>query len=199
VYNAVLWDDLEAIEIIEGPGFCYDISVEGTEKFVAGGVIVHNSEAQLRAALKVVTSVSNGKSLWIATCNAISDLPPELRRRFTLGTFFFDLPDAAERKLIWKLYQKKYDFVPREAEKINDEGWTGAEIKQCADIAHRLGCSLAEAAGFVVPVSRSAADQLERLRTAAEGRFLSASKPGVYSREKKPALSQGGRKISTED
>jgi hypothetical protein len=64
-----------------------------------------------------------------------------------------------------------------------DAGWTGAEIKQCCDIALALDCTLKEASGFVVPVSRSAADQLERLRKAAEGRFLSASRLGVYSRE----------------
>jgi hypothetical protein len=30
----------------------------------------------------------------------ISSLPPELRRRFTLGTFFFDLPCVEERQAI---------------------------------------------------------------------------------------------------
>ena len=46
----------------------------------AKGSLVGQSEHQLRDALKVVTAVSNGKSLWIATCNSIADLPPELRR-----------------------------------------------------------------------------------------------------------------------
>ena len=143
------------------------------------GSLVGQSEQQVRAALKVITSVSNGRSLWIATCNAIADLPPELRRRFTLGTFFFDLPDAAERAAIWKIWLAKLGLSGK---RPPDEGWTGAEIRQCCDIAHRLGCPLVEAAAFVVPVSRSAADQLARLRQAAEGRFLSASKPGVYQR-----------------
>ncbi len=47
--------------------------------------------------------------LFIATSNSIASLPPELRRRFTLGTFFFDLPTAEERETIWRIYLKKYD------------------------------------------------------------------------------------------
>jgi len=166
------------------------------------GSLVGQSEQNLRAALKVVTAVSNGRSLWIATCNGISELAPELRRRFTLGTFFFDLPTAAERKVIWELYTKKYQQTA--GKKLPaDEGWTGAEIKQCCDIAWRLGCGLIEAAKYVVPVSRSAADQLERLRKAADGRFLSASGDGVYSRSVEtanvPTTSRGGRQIAVDD
>jgi hypothetical protein len=143
------------------------------------GSLVGQSEQNLRNALKVITAVSNGRTLWIATCNAIADLPPELRRRFTLGTFFFDLPDADERASIWDLYLRNYSLKKG---KVPDEGWTGAEIRQCCDIAWRLGCTVDEAGRYVVPVSKSASEQLERLRKAAEGRFLSASKPGVYSR-----------------
>ena len=81
-----------------------------------------------------------------------------------------------------------------------DEGWTGAEIRQCCDIAWRLGCSLIEAAAFVVPVSRSAADKLEALRTQADGRFLSASLPGVYQRKVVPAATPTtGRAITLDD
>lgn len=148
------------------------------------GSLVGQSEQNLRAGLKVVTSVSNGQSLWIATCNGIGDLPPELRRRFTLGTFFFDLPSVNDRHAIWNLWLNKFSLKGPVSQVItfDDDGWTGAEIKQCCDIAWRLGCTPAQAAQFVVPVSRSAAEQLERLRKAAEGRFLSASNPGVYVR-----------------
>ncbi|MEA2735527.1 MAG: hypothetical protein QOE14_1978 [Humisphaera sp.] len=166
------------------------------------GSLVGQSEQHMRAALKVITSVSNGRSLWIATCNAISDLPPELRRRFNLGTFFFDLPNERERRAIWDIAEVKYGLERwgREAggigklERPIDDGWTGAEIKQCCDIAWRLGCSLRDAAAFVVPVSKSAAEQLERLRRAADGKFLSASKPGIYRREEPNAQEPTARR-----
>jgi hypothetical protein len=46
--------------------------------------------------IKVDAVAQEGRMLFIATCNSIASLPPELRRRFTLGTFFFDLPTALE-------------------------------------------------------------------------------------------------------
>ena len=149
----------------------------------ARGSLVGESEQRIRDALKVVTAVSAGSSLWIATCNSFGQLPPELRRRFTLGTFFFDLPTAEERRKIWEIYCRRYfDDAPviRYMDQPQDEGWTGAEIRQCCDIAWRLECGLVEAADYIVPVSRSAADSLRKLREQANGRFLSASHRGVY-------------------
>lgn len=147
------------------------------------GSLVGQSEGLIRQALKVITSVSNGRTLWIATCNSINELPPELRRRFTLGTFFFDLPDASERDVIWSLHTRAFKI--NDLDRPDDTGWTGAEIRQCCDIAWRLGVSLQEAGRFVVPVSRSASEKINALRAAADGRFLSASAGGVYSREAK--------------
>lgn len=143
----------------------------------AKGSLVGQSEQQLRSALKVISAVSNDQSLWIATCNSIGELPPELRRRFTLGTFFFDLPTEKERLAIWQIYRRE---MHREDALPHDAGWTGAEIRQCCDIADRLGCTLREAAAFVVPVSVSAAGIIRRLQEQANARFLSASYPGLY-------------------
>jgi len=147
------------------------------------GSLVGESGKNLRQALKVVDAVSNNKVLCIATCNSIGALPPELRRRFTFGTFFFDLPDAEEREAIWKLYLNSYNPYVEQV-MPEDNGWTGAEIKQCCDIAYRLDCSLLEAAQYLVPVAKSSADLIEKLRTQASGKFISASKPGVYRYEK---------------
>src|SRR2546426_9651721 len=146
--------------------------------------LVGGSGEQLRAAVQVVDAISQGRSLWIATCNSITSLPPELRRRFTLGTFFFDLPSAAERKAIWDIYLDKWNLT---GELSDDEGWTGAEIKECCRKAWRLKLSLKDSAEYIVPVSRSAADQIEGLRRQASGRFLSASQPGVFTAESREA------------
>ncbi len=58
---------------------------------------VGSSNENLSKALQVIASISQGQALFIATCNAVAQLPPELKRRFTLGTFFMDLPSAEER------------------------------------------------------------------------------------------------------
>jgi hypothetical protein len=97
-----------------------------------------------------------------------------------LGTFFFDLPTADEREAIWRIYRKRWALTGKQP---NDDGWTGAEIKECCRKAWRLNLSLVESATYIVPVSRSAADQIEGLRRQASGRFLSASHPGVYAFE----------------
>jgi len=153
--------------------------------------LVGGSGERLRAALQVVDAISQGRSLWIATCNSITSLPPELRRRFTLGTFFFDLPSADERRAIWNIYLKKWSLSD---ELPSDDGWTGAEIKECCRKAWRLKLSLKESAEYIVPVSRSAADQIEALRRQATGRFLSASNPGVFTVESLQIPAGAGRR-----
>jgi hypothetical protein len=142
--------------------------------------------------------VTQNRSLFVATCNSIGTLPPELRRRFTFGTFFFDLPTGPERFAIWAIYCTKYKVG---GELPDDTGWTGAEIKMCCDIAHRLKMPLQQAAQYIVPVARSAADQIEKLRTLASGKFISASTPGVYRYDRTAAVgsSAGPRSITLED
>jgi hypothetical protein len=149
------------------------------------GSLVGQSEGQIREALKVIDAISGGETLWIATCNSLTDLPPELKRRFKLGTWFFDLPDAEERKAIWALYSKKFGHTDTQAIKeLTYFEWTGAEIESCCELADSLGISLRDASEYIVPVAKQAPDAIARLRQGAEGRFLSASAPGPYSRRK---------------
>ncbi len=146
------------------------------------GGLVGKSEAQIRNAFKVITAVGGGKAFFIMTCNKIVELPPELRRRFTSGIFFFDLPTEEERAKIWPIYLNKYQldgYVP-EGKGNLDEGWTGAEIRNCCRMAYRQGISIFEASKYIVPVSRSAATQIQALRRQASGAYLSANKDGVY-------------------
>lgn len=108
-------------------------------------------------------------------------MPPELKRRFKRGIFYFDLPNADERGAIWKIYEKKFK-LPKQ-KRPSDDGWTGAEIEQCCFTAWDLDVSLVEASTKVVPVAKSAAKQIEALRNMASGTFLSASHPGVYRKK----------------
>lgn len=165
------------------PTIAFDLS--GMQSSLVGG-----SGERLRSALQIVDAISQGRSLWIATCNSITSLPPELRRRFTLGTFFFDLPSAEERNAIWNIYLTKWSLS---GDLPDDDGWTGAEIKECCRKAWRLKLSLQESAEYIVPVSRSAADQIESLRRQASGRFLSAAQPGVFTAESRQPKGGGKR------
>jgi hypothetical protein len=155
------------------------------------GSLVGESERRIRAAMEVFKAVSQGKGLFIATCNKIASLPPELRRRFTLGTFFVDLPTEKDRAKIWSIWTKRYSIKTQPLP--DSEDWTGAEIRACCDVAFRTGLSLLEAAAFIVPVAKSAPDQVETLRTLAAGRFICANNAGVYTR--KTQTTATGRKM----
>lgn len=168
------------------------------------GGLVGKSEAQVRNALKVITAVGGGKAFFAMTCNQIIELPPELRRRFTSGIFFFDLPDAQERAAIWPLYLAKYGLNINGTSFEFDEGWTGAEIRNCCRMAYRQSISITEAAKYIVPVSQSAGQQITQLRRQASGAYLSANEDGVYSFAgdnigKQTAPAPANRKLTLED
>lgn len=124
----------------------------------------------------------------VATCNDISRLPPEFARseRFD-AVFFLDLPTAIERQAIWNLYLPQFELDTRQT-RPTDEGWTGAEVRACCRLAALLDLPLVEAARYIVPVSATAAESVERLRSWASGRCLSANVPGLYQRSE-PAAS----------
>lgn len=160
------------------------------------GSLVGESGSRLRAALASVDAMGRGRVLVLSTCNGVAVLAPEIRRRLgSLGTFFFDLPTKGERAGIWSVWKAKAGR-PADEPLPSDDGWTGAEIAQCCTVARKLGVSLVEAAGWVVPVSRSAADVIEGQRRQASGKFLNASAPGVYRYEsKEQAAAGGGRRV----
>jgi hypothetical protein len=140
--------------------------------------LVGKSGEQTRKALQVIEAISKGRVLFIATCNNITTLPPELRRRFTMGTFFFDLPTENERKMIWEIYKQKYQISDQDLP--DDEGWTGAEIRQCSKLSSKLNITLKDASNYIVPVAKSATDQIESLRRLASGKFINANEKGIY-------------------
>ena len=140
--------------------------------------LVGGSGERLRAALQVVDAISQGQEPVDRNLQFDHEPAAGVATPVHLGTFFFDLPSAEEREAIWKIYLAKWNL---DGERPNDEGWTGAEIRECCRKAWRLNLSLKESAEYIVPVSRSAADQIEALRRQASGRFLSASHPGVFT------------------
>lgn len=144
------------------------------------GGIIGQSGAQLRQAQKTVDAISGKKTLCIATCNSIDALSPELRARFTLGTFFFDAPDDEEKATIWKIHRAKFG-IPADEPNPDDSGWVGREINECCKKAYRLRITLAEAAQYIVPVTKSSVELIHNLRAKSTGKYLSASKPGLYT------------------
>lgn len=138
---------------------------------------VGESGQHLRTALHVVEAVTDSNVLVIATCNNLAILPAELLRRFTLGIFFFDLPDAKGREQIWELYLKKYQLI---GDLPDDDGWSGSDIENCCINAFENKVPLVKAAQFIVPSGISKAEQIRQLRLHASGKYINAAKPGPY-------------------
>lgn len=152
------------------------------------GGIVGESERRIRAALKVVSATAEGRVLFIGTANRTTLFTPELNRRFP-DQFFYDIPDDAGRKAIWPVYVKKNRLTASQQVVPDgfDEGWTGAEIKRACERAALFGCSVVDAARFIIPSSVSGRSAIAELRRQANGRFLSASYPGFYLNPEDPA------------
>ncbi len=158
------------------------------------GSLVGQSEQRIRAAMRVIQALAGSEALFVATCNRLEAIPPELRRRYRYGIWFTDLPDADEREAIWKIHLEAAGIGPAEL-RPGDPIWTGAEIRNCCELAKRLDISPQEAAAYIVPVSQSDPEGIERLRKAADGRFLSASRTGPYRAQAGAQGARGARRF----
>mgnify|MGYP001613845276 CR=1 FL=1 len=127
-----------------------------------------------------------GRAYLVATCNNIKQLPPPYQRAERWdAVFFVDLPNRTEKDAIWVIHQAKFKI---EGEHPDDTDWTGAEIKSCCRTAAMMGCSLLEAARYVIPIAKSMKEEIQALRDWASGRAIPASRP-----EAQPAA---GRKLT---
>jgi hypothetical protein len=133
----------------------------------------------------------------VCTSNDVSKLPPEFGRseRFD-GCFFLDLPAPRERGRIWEIYLARYGLDPAQP-RPRDHEFTGAEVKACCRLSALLDVPLVEAAQNIVPVAVTAGESVERLRSWAAGRCLSADRPGIYTRGNDPA--RAGRNVRRGD
>jgi SpoVK/Ycf46/Vps4 family AAA+-type ATPase len=127
----------------------------------------------------------------VATANAVERLPAELLRKGRFDEIFLlELPDAEERRAILdlQLRRRRPDLtIPLEVLVDRTDEFSGAELEQTVIEAMHLafgdGRELAEAdliaaASQVVPLSRTAREQLEVLHQwASSGRARPASAP----------------------
>ena len=159
----------------------YNVPLLRLDLGAAKGSLVGQSEAQIRAAMKAIRSIAgDAGALFVATCNRLDSLPPELRRRFRFGIYFFDLPDSDERKSIAAIHAKRYPGKLKPDFFAARDGWSGANIRDCCELAYAMSCTLEEASKRLVPAAQQDPQGLERLRNMAAGKFLSASYPGPY-------------------
>lgn len=170
---------------------CIDWNMSAMENSLVGA-----SQANLNTAQKVMDAISDGSILALASCNGVDSLATELKRRFNLGIFFFDVPTASERAAIWKIYLSKFGIPEEQLTGVNDSGWTGAEIEQCCIFADRFNLKLEKAAKYIVPITVSSREKIRALRHNAHEKYLSASHDGYYQfTESQTAVEVEGRRF----
>ncbi|MEK6236962.1 MAG: AAA family ATPase, partial [Planctomycetales bacterium] len=189
----------KALKIIEAMAPCVCL-IDEIEKGLGGATSSGNGDSGVSSRLfGYLLSWLNDRTsdvYMVATCNDISKLPPEFSRAERWdGIFFVDLPGPEQRKAIWDLYVGRFGLDPGQP-KPKDDGFTGAEIKSCCRLAALLDLPLVEAAKNVVPMSVTAAESVQRLRTWAGGRCLSADEGGIYQCAK-TGSSKRRRKLPT--
>ena len=143
---------------------------------------VGESQRGIRRLFKIANAVAGGRLYVVLTTNDLDSISGPLRSRMGMGTWFFDLPTDQEKVDIWKIQCKLYGIKKQDLPV--DALWTGREIRNCCANAVRLGCSLVEAAQYIVPIATSDPEGVDRLRRQAHGRLLSVVTPGAYLRPK---------------
>ena len=168
------------IRAIEAAGRCV-LLIDEIEKGAAGmGGSSGDSGTTQRTMGTVLTWLSDrkpGGAYVIATCNDVTKLPPEMTRAERWdATFFVDLPSIVERETIYQIHAKTYGVKAPFDASLTD-GWTGAEIRCLCRLTNMLDTTIAEAASYVVPLSRSRGEEIRALRDWASGRCVPASAP----------------------
>lgn len=143
------------------------------------GSLVGSSEAAIRSAIATIKAIGGQRVFFVGTCNKLDSLPPELRRRFRLGTWFFDMPSPEERAAIWRICLQK-NGLPLDCRIPDDSLYSSADVANVCETARMMGKEPIEVAQFIVPAGQSGREQIEACRRLADGRFVSASYPGPY-------------------
>jgi SpoVK/Ycf46/Vps4 family AAA+-type ATPase len=136
----------------------------------------------------------------VATANNIQALPPELLRRGRFDEIFFvGLPTQEERKAIYEVHLSRlraHNLQSYDLERLAYEtpNFSGAEIEQAIVEAMHIGFSqdrdfttedILEAASQIVPLARTAQEQVEALQAwAAAGKARLASRSSLSDRLK---------------
>jgi hypothetical protein len=144
------------------------------------GSLVGESQQNLRTALKTVDAIAGDNALFVATSNSIEGLDGALKSRFT-DTFFFDLPNKQQLAAAWQIHMAAFKLPDQQLP--DDTGWSGRNVQRCCQKAYSLGCSLLDAATFVIPEAIRSRDEIAKLRMQATGKYLSSDFPGAFAGE----------------
>ena len=170
-----------ALAVVDAMAPCV-LFIDEIEKGLAGGASSGQTDGGVTSRV-IGTFLSwlndhESRVFVVATCNAMDKLPPEmLRAERWDAVFFVDLPTPDERAALLQIPTRAFGVAPAKHGSAPDlTDWTGAEIKTlCRLAAGVLDTTLADAARYVVPIAKSRAEDIQRLREWAKDRAVPAS------------------------
>lgn len=184
----------KAFSVVEAIGRCV-LWIDEIEKALAGATEGGADGGVSTDALGAVLTwmqERQGECFVVATANAVDKLPPELMRagRFD-AVWFLDLPTTSERGEILEAALQSHNQTATLSVAQNvaaaTEGFTGSEIAAIVPDAMFAAFSdegraiterdLLDAAKAVVPLSKTAAESIAKLREWAKGRARPAGAP----------------------
>lgn len=194
----------KAIRIAEGLSPCVlwlDEIEKGFSGVSGGGASDAGTSARVFGGFLTWLQEKTRPVFVVATSNKIEDLPPELLRKGRFDEIFFvDLPDAGERKTIFKIHfgKKKRDAAKFDLDRLAavSEGFSGAEIEAAivegmyeAFATHRdvTTADVEAAIRGTVPLSKTSAESIARLRAWAATRARPAA-----TKKSAPIAAAGG-------
>jgi hypothetical protein len=196
----------KALRVIEAIGRCV-VWLDEIEKALQGATSGSADGGVSADALGTVLSwmqERQGEAFVIATANDVTGLPPELLRKGRFDEIWWvDLPTPEERLAIVQAALKSHGRDPKKVGTLTSvadacEEFTGSEIAAIVPDAlfsafndgerEITADDLLSAAKTVVPLSKTAAEKIKRLRDWANDRARPASKPYVEQRKKVRAL-----------
>jgi ATPase family associated with various cellular activities (AAA)/AAA+ lid domain len=195
----------KAFRVIEAIGRCV-VWLDEIEKALQGATSGSADGGVSADALGAVLSwmqERSGEAFVIATANDVEGLPPELLRKGRFDdVWFVDLPNDTEREKVLTATLRSYgrpteNEIDVRAVSRACEGYTGAEL--AALVPDALFAAFADgerdistadliaAAKTVVPLSKTAAEKIARLREWAKGRARPATSNVTEISEQKRA------------
>jgi hypothetical protein len=184
----------KALRVIEAIGRCV-VWLDEIEKALAGATQGAADGGVSSDALGSILSwmqERSGEAFVIATANDATSLPPELLRKGRFDEIWsIDLPNRVERVEIAAAALRQHGRDPQRIDlpRIGDEceGFTGSEIAALVPDALYAAFAdgereietrdLLKAAGTIVPLSKTAAEKIARLREWAAARARPATTP----------------------
>ena len=175
--------------------------IDECEKAIGGVISSNQSDSGITARIfqALLQFMNDNEQVYvIMTSNNIAQLPPELTRAGRLDkTWFFDFPDAEERREIFKIHLEKNGFEATEELLENgvnaSNNYTGAEIEQSVKNAKMIAfdrymesgekklevSDLITGISEVIPIFKSAREQVSFCKSYCldQGRASATNKP----------------------